>query len=253
MLSNLRKYAFALVALLLLSTCSKVPDGILSEKRMQSVLKDMLLAESMTNIDYSKFRSDTMKVALFESVFRKHGITKADYDSSLMWYGRNLDIFMKVYDRTLKDINNSITALGDVQADAAPVTNQDSVNIWPRRSYSTFYPSSPFNAVVFNIKPETAYSSGSSFVLGLRVWGLDNKRLAKPEIRLCAEQPDTTVVLNHKISYDGYHTLVLKSAPTKRVNRVYGFIRYENSDSSYYKVYLDSLSLIRYNYGREGL
>ena len=28
-----------------LSACSKVPDGILSEKQMQQVLKDMLVAE----------------------------------------------------------------------------------------------------------------------------------------------------------------------------------------------------------------
>lgn len=248
MLNNPRIYRLAVVIALLLTACSKVPDGILSEKRMQGVLKDMLLAESMTNIDYSKYKSDTMKVALFESVFRKHGITRADYDSSLMWYGRNLDIFMKVYDRTLKDINNSITALGDVQADAAPVTNQDSVNIWPRRSYTTFYPSSPFNAIVFNVNPESAYSSGSSFVLGMNIWGLDRKGLAKPELRLCADQFDTTVVVNKSILGDGYHSLTLKTIPTKRVKRVYGYIRYENRDSSYFKVYVDSLSLMKYNY-----
>ena len=34
-----------------LSACSKVPDGILSEKEMQQVLKDMLMAESMIGVD----------------------------------------------------------------------------------------------------------------------------------------------------------------------------------------------------------
>ena len=38
----------ALLATTLLAACSKVPDGILSEKKMQGVLTDMLLAEAST-------------------------------------------------------------------------------------------------------------------------------------------------------------------------------------------------------------
>ena len=75
----------ALLATTLLAACSKVPDGILSEKKMQGVLTDMLLAEAMVNVDYNTYKSDTMKLALYESVFRKHDITQAVYDSSLVW------------------------------------------------------------------------------------------------------------------------------------------------------------------------
>ena len=59
----------ALLATTLLAACSKVPDGILSEKKMQGVLTDMLLAEAMVNVDYNTYKSDTMKLALYESVF----------------------------------------------------------------------------------------------------------------------------------------------------------------------------------------
>ena len=152
-----RKYGWTLLAAVMLAACSKVPDEILSEKEMQRVLADMLIAEAMINMDNDTYRSDTARLALYEGVFRKHGITQALYDSSLMWYGRNLDIYMKVYDRVLDDINRSINDLGDVQADAAPVANQDSVNIWPRRSFLSLSPRSVFNGVVFDIKPRTMY------------------------------------------------------------------------------------------------
>lgn len=102
----------ALLATTLLAACSKVPDGILSEKKMQGVLTDMLLAEAMVNVDYNAYKSDTMKLALYESVFRKHDITQAVYDSSLVWYGRNLDIYMEVYNRVLADLNKRINNLG---------------------------------------------------------------------------------------------------------------------------------------------
>ena len=64
-----------------------------------------------------------------------------------------------------------------VQADAAPVSNRDSVDIWPRRSYLSCLLPLYLNGVTFDIRPETNYSSGSSFVLGMRVWGLNNKML----------------------------------------------------------------------------
>lgn len=246
-----RKYGWTLLAAVMLAACSKVPDEILSEKEMQRVLADMLIAEAMINMDNDTYRSDTARLALYEGVFRKHGITQALYDSSLMWYGRNLDIYMKVYDRVLDDINRSINDLGDVQADAAPVANQDSVNIWPRRSFLSLSPRSVFNGVVFDIKPRTMYSSGSSFVLGLRTWGLDDYPSLRPEIRISADQGDTTVTADRVITRDGYYETILTTLPTKRVRRVYGYIRLDNADSTYYKVYVDSLNLMKYNYGKE--
>lgn len=241
----------ALLATALLAACSKVPDGILSEKEMQGVLRDMLLAEAMVNVDYNAYKSDTMKLALYESVFRKHDITKAVYDSSLVWYGRNLDVYMKVYDRVLADLNKQINNLGDIQADAAPVSNRDSVNIWPRRSYMVLSPTSVFNGTTFDIRPEIDYSSGSSFVLGTRVWGLSRKMDNYPEIRLSADQGDTTLTVNSQITKDGYHETILKTIPTKKVKRVFGYIRLDNTDTTYHKIYIDSLSLMKYNYGKE--
>ena len=68
--------------------------------------------------------------------------------------------------------------------------------------------------------------------------------------RISADQGDTIVTVNDKVLRDGYHETVLKTVPTKQVKRVYGYILMNNADSSYYKVYLDSLNLMKYNYGR---
>ena len=216
-----------------LSACSKVPDGILSEKEMQQVLKDMLVAESMIGVDYEHYKTDTSKVALYESVFRKHGIDQMMYDSSLIWYGRNLDIYIKVYDRVVADLNREINAMGDIQADAAPTSNSDSI---------------VFNGVTFDIRPDRPYSSGSSFVLGMRIWGLDPKMKHKPEIRMQADLGDTTVIVNQTVMRDGYLEARLRTLATKRIKRVYGFIRLDNADANYGTIYVDSLNLMKYNY-----
>lgn len=250
MRNRLHRYSVVLLLGTLLFACSKVPDEILSEKEMQAVQVDMQLAEAIINLNSKDFPDNAHKEALYQSIFRKYGITEAEYDSSLVWYGRHLDIYMKVYDRVLADLNKRQKALGDVQASAAPVSKKDSVDIWPRLTSLQLEPDALFNGVTFDIKPETNYSSGSTFVLGMDVWGLNKDMTYYPEIRISADQGDTIVTMNDKILRDGYHETILKTVPTKQIKRVYGYIFMNNADSSYYKVYLDSLNLMKYNYGR---
>ncbi|WP_102408148.1 DUF4296 domain-containing protein [Parabacteroides bouchesdurhonensis] len=253
MQNSLRRYGVLLLLTTVFAACSKVPDGVLSEKKMQQVVVDMQLAEAMIGTDYKKYPDQASKEALYQSVFRKHGISQALYDSSLIWYGKNLDIYMKVYDRVVRDLNKQITNLGDVQADAAPSSTRDSVDIWPRRPFMTLSPKAIFNGVVFDIRPEKDYSSGSIFVLGMNVWGINGQMKEYPEIRLSAVQGDTILTVNNKIVRDGYSETILETLPTRKVKRVYGYIRMNSTDSCYYKIYLDNISLMKYNYGTKVL
>lgn len=239
---------FPIFFTLLLCSCSKAPSGILTEKEMQGVMTDMYLAEAMVGIDYQTYKSDSMKQALYESVFRKHGITQAMYDSSLMWYGKNLDVYMEIYGRMIKDLDSRVDALGDIQAEAVS-SSRDSIDIWPRRTYLTLSADQLFNGTTFDIRPKENYSSGSIFVLGMHVWGLEKEMKHRPEIHIAVDQGDTTVVVTDRVQTDGYHETVLRSVPVKKVKRVYGSIRLDNGGMHYYKVFLDSLNLMRYNYG----
>lgn len=216
---------------------------------MQEVIIDMHLAEALIGADYKAYNNDSAKMVLFNSVFAKHQITQADYDSSLVWYAKNLDIYLQIYDRAKIVVEQQIKDLGDVQAKASPSSNQDSVNIWPRRTSLQLTPKALFNGVVFDLSPDENYSSGSSFVLGMKVWGLRKGNKFYPEVRISAHQGDTIITTNQVITTDGYKEFTVKSLSTKQVKRVYGFIRLDNADSSYYKIYLDSITLMKYNYG----
>lgn len=250
MRSKLSRYSFAFLTSLALIACSKVPEGILKEKEMQAVMVDVYLAEAMIGTDYLKYKEDASKQALYESVFRKHNTTQAVYDSSIVWYGKNLKIYMEVYDGVLAEIDSRTKALGDVQANAGPATERDSLNIWPRRPFITFE-GVQGGLVSYQIKPEVPYGSGSTFVLGLNVWGIHNGMKHYPEIRLSVVQLDTTVNVVRTITRDGYHQVVLRSLPARQVQQVYGYIRMLTPDDRVHKVYVDSLTLMKYNYGTE--
>jgi hypothetical protein len=245
------KYCIVASLIALITSCSKVPNDILSEKKMQEVLTDIYIAEGIISYEVETYNNDSIKQVVFNSVFKKHGVTQAVYDSSMVWYARNLDLFLKIYDRAKIDIDHRIADLGDIHAVVAPASNKDSVDIWPRRTTLNLKPNALFNGVTFDIKPERNYSSGSFFVLGMDVWGISSDSNNHPEIRISVNQGDTIITINEKILNDGYHETILRSVPTKQVRQVYGYIRLDNTDTTYHKIYIDNLNLMKYNYNSE--
>ncbi|MEI3119172.1 MAG: hypothetical protein V8T12_11045 [Parabacteroides johnsonii] len=61
MRNKLHRYGVVLLLGTLLVACSKVPDGILSEKKMQAVQVDMQLAEAMINLDSKEFSDNARR------------------------------------------------------------------------------------------------------------------------------------------------------------------------------------------------
>lgn len=286
MQSKFCTYFLFLVIAGIIVSCSKRPGGVLSDKEMRAVLVDMYLAESMVGTDYKEFGTAEQKEAVFTSVFRKHKITQAEYDSSLMWYGRNLDVYMKVYDLVLADLEAKRLAIGDIVPDV-PVLNRDSVDIWNLNTLLVLQ-NNRDKGIWFDFKPEDGYLPGSQFVLSMDVWGIDKNMNRFPQIRISVEQADTTITCFSEITNDGLAEVMLKSLAAKAVKRVYGYIRLSGvdllcakdslllkdsrvlkkdslqkkdsilkEDSLYfvpnadYRIYVDSIRLMRYKYGTE--
>jgi hypothetical protein len=79
---------------------------------MRKVLYDMQMAEAIVSVEYEKYGTPEKKQKVYDAVFHKYGITQAEYDSSLIWYGKNMDLYMDVYKLVLKDIEKNIDLLG---------------------------------------------------------------------------------------------------------------------------------------------
>jgi hypothetical protein len=100
-----------MLVVMMMGACSSTPSGVLPEKKMQAVMTDMLTAEALAAANVQAYRNDSLKAALYASVLRKHGIDRAAYDSSLVWYGRNLEVYMQLHDRILNDLQKRTDSL----------------------------------------------------------------------------------------------------------------------------------------------
>jgi len=87
------------------SACTYRPRGVLSERRMREVLIDLHKAEGTLQI--KGLANNDRQVALYyQAVLQKHGITQAQFDSSLVWYTDNPNIFDKIYPNVVKQIES---------------------------------------------------------------------------------------------------------------------------------------------------
>ena len=254
MTNRLRIFVIILFTFIAVS-CSRVPKHIISEKNMRAVLYDMHIAEALVETEYGSYRTSDDRQNLYDAVFKKHNITQAEYDSSLVWYGKNIDLYMGVYNLVIKDVISSADALGEIMPDVLPgdMSSKDSLEIWMYNRSYIFKQKNVFNTLLFDISPQSPYSSGSSFVLGMKVWGLPSDLKHRPKIHISAVHADTIISVNNELDSDGYYETTLKTIATKQVIRVYGYVTVNNADASYHRIYIDDINLMKYNYGSKAL
>ena len=215
----------------------------------------MHLAEALVEKDYESYGTSEKREAVYDAVFFKHNITQAEYDSSLVWYGKHMDIYMSIHKFALRDVNASIAALGDIKPSplSGEMSAKDSIDVWIYDRNFTFMPERIFNTFSFDIAPEAPYSSGSSYVLEISTWGLHDNMKHKPKIHISAVHADTIISVNKEITKDGDHQVVLRTIATKQVKRVYGYMMVNNAEAQYHRIYLDDIKLMKYNYGSKAL
>ena len=246
-----RTCIYCILALLSLTTsCSRVPKHILSERKMRVVMYDVLLAESMAEVKPDLFPTSHERQAAFNAVFAKHHITQAAYDSSMIWYGKRLDLYMGIYKLVLKDINAAKIAFDAPVAQmlSGDMQLKDSIDIWVYERSEVFPPNQPLNYYSFDLKPQQPYAPGASFVLAMSVWGISPHAKNKPVIHLSAVHADTIISVGREIAADGYYETLLSTLTTQEIFKVYGYILLHDPTSSSHRIYLNDMRLMKYNY-----
>ena len=87
----------ALLAFSLASCRVKRPDTVLPDAKLEAVLYDYHIAKSMS--EQVPYDEGYKRVLYLESVFRKHGITEAQFDTSMVWLARHPETLRDIYER----------------------------------------------------------------------------------------------------------------------------------------------------------
>ena len=98
---------FSMLICLLLGVVSckpSLPDDVLSKRKMADILYDYHVALSMAR---TADGGDTgQSLAYREAVLRKHDVTSAEFDSSMVYYMRHTELLEDVYKDLDDRLNN---------------------------------------------------------------------------------------------------------------------------------------------------
>lgn len=168
----MKKLMICLVAVMALLFCvssckPSLPSGVLSKGKMTDILYDYHLALAMAHMDDNGDKGQSL--AYREAVLKKHDVTSAEFDSSMVYYMRHTELLEDVYKDLTDRYNNEITAMGGSAKEGGEFANLsatgDTANVWNLATSMVFMPVKPFNSTSFDIKVDSTFHKGDRLML----------------------------------------------------------------------------------------
>ena len=271
---HLSHISLALLSLVLLLSCGKTPNGVMSVNEMADLIADLQLAEAYIDSHSGDFESDSSKLVIKQSVFKKHGITQQDYDSSMVWYAHNMEDYAKAYDKAVGKLKDRYDKLdksgkGDNErsrdmdptlADNGPTRNPvpnaghrpksfkklstdtkgDTADLWQGQRSYMLTQGARRGFITFDLPPDANKRVGDRYQLAYKLTRGGNEF----KVSLNVDYTDGgTAQITRSTNSDGWVSIDLQSDTARKVRRVYGYVSYDIKRGQ--TAFVDSLMLFR--------
>ncbi|MBO7045740.1 MAG: DUF4296 domain-containing protein [Prevotella sp.] len=159
------------IGLSLLSACKPgVPSNYIQPGDMEDILYDYYVSQGMASVSEQKIGTEDYRRDLFfNAVLKKHRVTRAEFDSSLVYYYTRADKFVdichNVQDRLSEEALDLGTSEGEVERYTTQSLTGDTANVWEGNRSLMLIPYTPYNRIQFTQKADTSYHKGDSYML----------------------------------------------------------------------------------------
>ncbi len=248
--SSLKLLLFIFPIFLVISCKVRRPSDVIPENTMENLLYDYHIAKALSeNLPYN----ENYKKALYlEAVFEKYNITETEFDSSMVWYTRNVEVLANIYDRLNKRAKSKQNEYDRLIAlrDKKPMISQpgDSVDVWAWKQTMRLHNVPLYMNFSFILPADSNFKQCDIFEWTAHYDYLENL----PDSSLAAVMAMQIVYVNDSISgatkliYNtGFDTLRLMGQPSTEIREVRGFLYYPITNSEN-ELLIDKLALMRY-------
>lgn len=208
-------FLYISVSLMLLSSCDKRPKGVLSDDEMVRLIADIEVAEVYMQQHNSGYYNDSVRDSAVQWALERHGLTKADFDSTMTWYGRNIDEYRDLYgkvDVELAARQRAVTGMED--------TDIVSTDLWPYSRHMIVSANGSSDGLSFSL-PSEDIQKGDRIT-----WKMRLKGLSSGNILLGVDYDNGTSSYSYQ-SQNGMSKgeVMLQTDSALQVRRVYGYVR----------------------------
>ena len=167
---SVNKIICVLGVMLLIACQPKVPKEYIQPDDMEDILYDYFISQGVAQHNQTNpAEGDYKRELYFDAVLKKHEVSRADFDSSLVYYYTRADRFVKickqVQDRLGEDAIKYGASVDEVERFTVTSLTGDTANIWNGGPSKVMIPYAPYNHLQFSIKADTAFRKGDSFML----------------------------------------------------------------------------------------
>lgn len=261
-----------LLLVMALLSCDKTPRGVMSVNAMADLIVDLHLADAYIDSHISDYESDSAKLVLKQSIFKKHGITQQDYDSSLVWYAHNMEDYVKAHDKAVgilkarydkldmgKDGRQAQDMAGGQLPPGEPTRNPipggtlpkprhklgsdvggDTTDLWRGRRSYLLNQGVRRGFITFDMQPDAGKQPGDRYQLAYKLMR------GGSEFKVCLNVDYTdgaTSQISRATHSDGWITVDVQSDTARQVRRISGYVSYDIKRG--HTAFVDSLMLLR--------
>lgn len=228
---------FLFLCLILASCQVEIPEGVIKPDKMEDLLYDYHLAQAITAEETSLSYKKKMHI---NYVFAKHGVTKEELDSSLVWYTRYPKQLSKVYaaleNRIMAEMENMGVTTAEDDAFNTMMATADTVNLWRAPRVKLLSSTALSNKLTFEYKADSTYVKGDSVVLSFAARHLaaaDDTVAYNAHAALVVEYADeTSAVAGVKVEADAPYAVAVERNPNSVIKALHGFVYYSDDDST---------------------
>ena len=236
-----------IIVLTSIFACSKVPGDIIDPDTMENLLIDIHKAEAY--MESSKYLSVDKKAqdSIKNIIYKKHNVSKTEFDTSVVWYGENLEEYIDIYDNVilrLQEEDNALLALMNGQKDMyiGMSRSGDTVNIWNINPHYIFEGKLNNNLLTFTIPYDDNFKEDDIFKLKFKIISKDKSPYATQVILALKQNKNITKFVKKSIPQNGWDSLEIKSNGS--IRRVMGSF-YGPAEPEWKVTHIDSISLER--------
>lgn len=226
----------------------KVPKDVIQPQAMEDLLYDYHLATTLSaDLPYNE---NYKKEAYLAYVFKKHHVTEAEFDSSMVWYSRHSDEMTTIYQNLQKRMETTAEQLKKQtirhSGEVSVSLSGDTVDLWQDRTLYWLTAYGLTNKLTFDLKADTSFHEKDRLV-----WEADFSFLPKGKtsgrvvmgVNLTFSN-DSTQGMTRVVSMSGVQRLVITPDSAFKYKNVTGFMYYTGEEET--SVLVSRIQLMRY-------
>lgn len=227
-----------------------VPSKYIQPSELEDILYDYHIADGMAQLP----GADSLSLMSYrQAVFKKYDITKADFDSSMVYYMRHADLLHSVYQKLSDRMGIEAAGLGTASTNIALSTaSGDTANVWngdKSLALSTFKPA---NLHSFVLEADTAFHAGDRIMLNFDTQFIFQDGMRDGVAVLAVEfKNDSIATQNVRMSSSSHFSMTIEDERRLGIKRVRGFFLLNGNVgagqnlSTLKLMFIDNIQLVR--------